>query len=538
MIDRPRAAARIALLTLLPGLLAATPPATAVERLGDAVRPAAQAIALELDPAREDYRGTVEIDLEVAREVPAIRLHARGQVIERAELRVAGAAPRPLAATPGAADIVALGDGQPIPPGGARLTIAFTQKFNTQAVALYKTVAGGEPYLFTQFEAADARGAFPCFDEPAFKIPFRVRVRVPDGIDVIANTLVESEESAGGFRTVVFRETKPLPSYLLALAVGRFDYVEVPGMSVPGRIVTPRGQGALGRVAAAETPAILAELERWFDSKYPYDKLDLVAVPEFWAGAMENPGLITFADGSLLPGEAPTAGQLRRLIQVTAHEIAHIWFGDLVTMAWWDDLWLNESFADWLGDKTTDRLRPDLGTGRAELGDIDALMTTDSRPSAGPIRQPDADPEAMMQAVGLAYAKGKAVLGMVEGWLGEETFRRGSTTTCAPTPGGSPSAPTSGVPSGRPPAATSRRCSPASSTSPASRSSPSSRSAPPACASRSGATPRPASSCRRSPGRSRCGCAPGAEARPRPWAFSSKAPRWRSKFPGSRRSTG
>jgi alanyl aminopeptidase len=423
-MDRDASVFRRPWLAFLAVALAA-PPATAVERLGEAVRPIAQAIALELDPAREDYRGKVEIDLEVAREVPTIRLHARGQTIESAELRIAGAAPRPLSATAGAADIAALGDGQPIPRGAARLTIAFTQEFNTQAVALYKTLAGGEPYLFTQFEAAEARGAFPCFDEPAFKIPFRVRIRVPEGIDVVANTQIESEETAGGFRSVVFRETKPLPSYLLALAVGRFDYVEIPGMSVPGRIVTPRGQGALGRVAAAQTPAILAELERWFDSKYPYDKLDLIAVPEFWAGAMENPGAITFADDLLLPGETPTAGQLRRLIQVTAHELAHIWFGDLVTMAWWDDLWLNESFADWLGDKTTDRLRPDFGTGRAELGEIDALMTADSRPSAEPIRQPEADPEAMMQAIGLAYAKGKAVLGMVEGWLGEETFRRG-----------------------------------------------------------------------------------------------------------------
>jgi len=420
-----RSSASPSLLLALSVLLTSPLPAAAVERLGDGVRPVAQSISLELDPAREDYRGEVGIDLEIAREVAAIRLHARGQTIERATLALDGAAPRELAATPGAEAIVAFGDGRPIPAGKGRLTISFTQSFNTQAVALYRTVVDGEPYLFTQFEAVDARGAFPCFDEPAFKIPFRMTVRAPEGIDVLANTAVESESADGGYRTVVFRETRPLPTYLLALAAGRFDYVEIPGMSVPGRVVTVRGQGPLARVAAAQTPAILAELERWFGGKYPYDKLDLVAVPEFWAGAMENPGLITFADDLLLPGERPTAGQLRRLIQVTAHELAHIWFGDLVTMAWWDDLWLNESFADWLGDKTTDRLRPDLGTGRAELGEIDALMTADSRPSAEPVRQPDADPEAMMQAVGLAYAKGKAVLGMVEGWLGEETFRRG-----------------------------------------------------------------------------------------------------------------
>ncbi len=423
-MDRDASVFRRPWLAFLATALAASP-AAAVERLGEVVRPIAQAIALELDPAREDYRGTVEIDLEVAREVPAIRLHARGQAIESAELRVAGAAPRPLVATPGAADFVAFGDGQPIPPGPSRLTIAFTQKFNTQAVALYRTVAGWRALPLHPVRGGGGARRLPLLRRAGLQDPLPGPDPGPEGIDVVANTQVESEETAGGFRSVVFRETKPLPSYLLALAVGRFDYVEIPGMSVPGRIVTPRGQGALGRVAAAETPAILAELERWFDSKYPYDKLDLIAVPEFWAGAMENPGAITFADDLLLPGETPTAGQLRRLIQVTAHELAHIWFGDLVTMAWWDDLWLNESFADWLGDKTTDRLRPDLGTGRAELGDIDSLMTADSRPSAEPIRQPDADPEAMMQAVGLAYAKGKAVLGMVEGWLGEETFRRG-----------------------------------------------------------------------------------------------------------------
>src|SRR5207253_11224325 len=142
------------------------------------------------------------------------------------------------------------------------------------------------------------------------------------------------------WKQVVFAETKPLPSYLLALAVGEFDYRSVAGTSSPTRIVATKGSGDLTALAAQETPKLLASLERWFAQPYPYEKLDLIAVPEYWPGAMEHPGAITFAENILLQQPNPSALQRRTLDSVVAHELAHMWYGDLVTMAWWDDLWL------------------------------------------------------------------------------------------------------------------------------------------------------------------------------------------------------
>jgi alanyl aminopeptidase len=190
-------------------------------------------------------------------------------------------------------------------------------------------------------------------------------------------------------------------------------------------VLAPKGLGGLAGEAAALTPPLLAALEDYFGRRYPYEKLDLIAVPEYWPGAMENPGLITFADDILLhqPG-AVSAGQRRHLARVNAHEIAHMWFGDLVTMQWWDDLWLNESFADWMGNKVTDQLFPELETDLSMLRGVQGILGVDARPTTPAIRQPIVHPEESMGNVGLAYAKGRAVLGMVEQWLGEEAFRR------------------------------------------------------------------------------------------------------------------
>ena len=269
-------------------LALAAAPAAAVERLGDAVRPTAQSIALELDPAREDYRGRVEIDLEVAREVPAIRLHTRGQAIESAELQAAGAAPRPLAATPGAGDVVALGDGRPIPAGPFRLTIAFTQKFNTQAVALYRTVAGGEPYLFTQFEAVDARERLPLLRRAGLQDPLPGRRRRarrgsarrqhPDRVGGELRRLPDASSSGDEAAADLPARARGRP----LRATSRSRACRCPAGSSP-----PAARAPSLASPRRKRPAILAELERWFDSAYPYDKLDLdrrarVLAPARW----------------------------------------------------------------------------------------------------------------------------------------------------------------------------------------------------------------------------------------------------------------
>jgi alanyl aminopeptidase len=398
----------------------------AYPRLGEDVAPTAEAIVLELDPAGADYRGSIRVDLEVRKATPTVRFHARGQ--ELSDIALADASGKAVAVTLARQDDIAvLTASQPIAAGRYRLSLSFTQKYNTRAVALYKAEFEGAPYLFTQLEATEAREAFPCWDEPGFKIPWSLTVTIPDGQTAVSNMPVEKDTASGGRRTLVFAASPPMPSYLVALAVGTLETVSVPGTSMPTRIVTAGGQSALAGVMAKETPAIVAALERYFGRPYPYPKLDLIAVPEFAYGAMENAGAIVFADRYLLADPARVGpAELSDMITVTAHEIAHMWFGDLVTMQWWDDFWLNESFADWMADKVSAEVHPELDYALDEVDSRNRALAADARPSAMAIRpEGEATPDLAMQNVGQIYAKGSAVLSMVEHWIGEEAFRRG-----------------------------------------------------------------------------------------------------------------
>ncbi len=405
-----------------PGPLAGDDP----QRLGRDVVPVYQEIDLKIDADADTYTGRVAIDLTVSRAAPSFRLHAEEMTFETVTLTGPDGE---IGVTHGAADaigLVTLTPERPLAPGSYKLTIAFSNAYGTKATGLYKVVADGAGYLFTQFEADDAREAFPCWDEPEFKIPFRMTLRVPEKHIGITNTPVEKESTADGWRTYRFMKTKPLPTYLLAIASGPLETVPIPGMKVPGHVVVPRGQTALAQQAVAYTPRILAAMEDWFGSPYPYEKLDLIAIPEYWPGAMENPGAITFKDTILLvDGASASAAQLSRLARVTAHELAHMWFGDLVTMTWWDDLWLNESFADWAGDKITDRVFPEFQLPLREMESIQDIMGTDARPSTPAIRKEVRAVDQKFEGLGVAYDKGKAVLSMFERWIGEENFRKG-----------------------------------------------------------------------------------------------------------------
>ncbi len=401
------------------------PLAADASRLDPRVRPTSQSIALRLDPGLERYGGTVGFELEVTAATETFRFHAQDLTLERIDLR--GTAGRIAVATEPGDDGMVLARATPrLLPGVYSLEIDFTGRFGTQAVGLYRVEHEGQSYLFTQFEALDARKAFPCWDEPIFKIPFQLTLGVPAGHEAVTNTSIASEKTEDGWRTMIFRRTPPLPTYLLAIATGPLESLPIPGMSIPGRIVTVRGQSRLAGTAAEMTPPLLAALERYFGSPYPYEKLDLIAVPEFWPGAMENPGAITY-DDSILLVDPQTAGlgERRTLAVVTAHELAHIWFGDLVTMKWWNDLWLNESFASWLGDKIADEVHPGYGIDLASRGRVERVFSSDARPSTRPIRKPVRQRADVMEGLGLAYSKGQTVLGMVEEWIGPEAVRQG-----------------------------------------------------------------------------------------------------------------
>jgi alanyl aminopeptidase len=403
---------------------ASAPPAEAA-RLGHQVVPTSQAVELEVDADQDDYRGTVRISLDVRETTDRFRLHARDMELRTVTLEGPGGA-IPVSHETLDEQQVLIRAETPLAPGPHTLTIGFRGPFNTQAVALYRMEQDGLGYAFTQFEASDARGAFPCFDEPGFKIPWQLTVRVPEAHIAVTNTPVETQATEDGWTTYVFRETKPLPSYLIALATGPLDTVEMPGLGVPARIVTPKGQTGLTTVAIEQTPPILKALEAYFGEPYPYEKLDYIAIPEYWPGAMENPGAITYASSMLLldPASASLA-QRRLLAKVIAHELAHMWFGDKVTMQWWDDLWLNESFADWMGDKITPEVFPELRMDLEVIRDAQGVMGSDARPTASAIRRPVESTDTLLQDVGVQYNKGKAVLGMFEAWIGPEVFRKG-----------------------------------------------------------------------------------------------------------------
>jgi alanyl aminopeptidase len=412
---------------MLASAWAFTPSAEAA-RLGREVVPTFQAVALEVDADQSDYRGTVRIALRV--ETPTDRFSLHGREMELTSATLEGTR-GPVAVEHGRAgdDLITIRAAVPLAPGEYTLTIGFESPFNTQAVALYRMEENGLAYAFTQFEAADARGAFPCFDEPGFKIPWQVTVKVPEDHIAVSNTPVQSETTEDGWTTYAFKKTRPLPSYLIALATGPLDTVEMPGLGVPGRIVTTRGQTGLTALAIEQTPPILKALERYFGEPYPYEKLDYIAISEYWAGAMEHPGAITYASGILLldPSSA-SLSQRRLLAKVIAHELAHMWFGDKVTMEWWDDLWLNESFADWMGDKIAGEVFPEFRIDLQVIDDAQDVMGADARPTAAAIRRPVDSTDTLIQDVGVQYNKGKAVLGMFEAWVGPESFRKGVLT--------------------------------------------------------------------------------------------------------------
>ncbi len=405
---------------------AATLPAPGLAaRLDTKVVPTFQSVALTLDAETEDYSGSTRIELRVREATPSFRFHAEEMPIQRVALAGAkGAIAVQHEVLDGA--LVEVRAPQALAPGDYTLDIDFANGFGTQATGLYRMRQDGRGYLFTQFEADDAREAFPCWDEPGFKLEWQMVIEVPEKHTAVTNTPVESESVHEGWRKLVFQRTKPLPSYLLAIAAGTLERVPITGMSIPGNVVTIHGQSHLARLAVETTPPILKALEKYFGEPYPFEKLDLIAIPEYWPGAMENPGAVTYAANILLvDSQAASVSQQRTLARVTAHELAHMWFGDVVTMQWWDDLWLNESFADWLGDKIAHQVSPQFNIEVTELQSSLQVMNGDSRPSSVAIRQPVESTDNLMQNVGTQYNKGKAVLGMFEQWIGPEKFRAG-----------------------------------------------------------------------------------------------------------------
>jgi alanyl aminopeptidase len=399
-------------------------------RLGDGVKPQRYALDLTVLPDADTFSGTVDIDVDVRRPAALIWVNAAGLGIREAALSAGGVA-MPARVVPGNSDFLGFQFDRPVPPGAARLHIRYEGKFSLKSSdGLYKVKENGGWYVFSNFEPTDARRAFPCFDEPGFKTPWRITLHTSKDYLAFSNAPLASRKTEpGGLHAFAFAETKPLPTYLVAFTVGRFDVVDAGKAGknqIPVRIIAPRGKRAQAKYAAQTTPQILALLENYFGIPYPFEKLDSLAAPLF-PGAMENPGLVTYAQPLILSApEKDTISRQREFASTCAHELAHQWFGDLVTMAWWNDLWLNEAFAEWLMPKIIDQWKPEWHAEISEMAARSGAMDEDSLPSARAIRQPIASKHDIADAFdSITYQKGAAVIKMFESWIGPETFQRG-----------------------------------------------------------------------------------------------------------------
>jgi alanyl aminopeptidase len=390
--------------------------------LSKVAKPITQSVKLNLDPAKDSFSGSTSIKLEVTEATKQLQLN--GLEYNTSNIVLNGSKDCQMKATMQSTGVVLFDCAHIIEPGQYTLSMDFTAPYNRQSVGLYKTIDAGQPYLFTQFEMSDARRAFPSFDEPAYKIPFQVTITAPSTEKVYSNTPEVSVTDKNGATTHVFKQTKPLPSYLVAFAVGQFEEIAVKGMKVPGRVITTKGKIELAHYAAKKMPEVLSALEAYFGVDYPYEKLDTIAVPEFPFGAMENAGLVTYREDILLVDEK-TASQnsKERAVSIIAHELAHQWYGNLVTMQWWNDLWLNEAFASWMASKITHQLHPEFESDLSLSKNY--VMAMDARVSTKPIRKPIKTEADIMDGLGLAYSKGEAVLAMVENYIGEDEFKAG-----------------------------------------------------------------------------------------------------------------
>jgi alanyl aminopeptidase len=416
------------LLTLAGTLLAAPqPPAL---RLPADVVPSSYKLDLTLDPAKTEFTGAVAIELKVRKATGIVWLNQNGLTVSAATAEQAGDR-RSVKIVPGGDDFVGFEFDRPLAVGAARLRVEFAGKVNLKSAAgVFLSKRNDDRYLYTQFEPIDARSAFPCFDEPGFKVPWQVSLHVPAGQIAVSNTPVESERVEGAVKHVVFRPTVPLPSYLIAFGVGPFEFVDAGKAGrnkVPVRIVVPRGDGPRAKYAAEVTAEIITRLEAYFDIPYPFEKADQLSVPLSFGGAMENPGLVTY-DASIIlapPQGEDTPQRQREYALVAAHELAHQWFGDLVTMAWWNDTWLNESFATFMEQRLIASWKPEWQTKVDDQGSRTYAMWLDRLTTARRIDQPiEAKSDIASAFDGITYQKGGAVLNMFEHSMGAEKFRQ------------------------------------------------------------------------------------------------------------------
>ncbi|HEU4366662.1 MAG TPA: M1 family metallopeptidase [Methylomirabilota bacterium] len=391
-------------------------------------------IRLEPDLTTRTFHGEETIAVDVAEPVSAIDLNAVELALDEAVvLDARGREQRAAVSLDEAAERARLVFAEPLAAGGARLRIVFRGTLNDKLRGFYRSVYKGpsgatRTMAATQFEATDARRAFPCWDEPAFKAVFAVTLAIDPALTAVSNTRIVAETREGDRKVVRFADTIKMSTYLVAFVVGELEHTE-PALvgATPLSVWCAPGKRRLAAFGQESAVATLRYFENYYGLPYPGDKLDLLAIPDFAAGAMENLGAITFRETALLvDGNAASHAELQRVADVVAHENAHMWFGDLVTMSWWNGIWLNEAFATFMEMLAVDDWKPEwqrwvaFGVSRAAALSVDGLHST--RPIEFPVRAPR-EADAMFDV--LTYEKGASVLRMLEQYLGSEIFREG-----------------------------------------------------------------------------------------------------------------
>ena len=403
------------------------------------VVPKAYRLDMRINPDAKSMSGVVSIDVNLTEDISLIWMHGKEMSVSSATALIDGKI-IPLSYTAvdageAPSGIAYLSSEKNLPKGAATLELTYETPFNLALNSAYKVTRGEDNYIVTQMEPLGAREAFPSFDEPKYKVPFTVSITSPADDVVYANTPeVSAIPQADGWIKHEFATTRPLPSYLIAFGVGPYDVVEYADLPptdlrsrpIPLRGLTARGKGEEITYGLKNTAGILEAIEGYFGIPYPYEKLDIIAAPDYAFGAMENPGAIVYREYLMLMNEDSALSQKRAYASVHSHEIAHQWFGNLVTPVWWEDIWLNEAFATWMGNKGITLWKPDGDFGRNTLKSSLGAMNIDSLSTTRKVREPlERSENVMDQFDGITYRKGGGVLDMFESYLGEDKFQAG-----------------------------------------------------------------------------------------------------------------
>ncbi len=394
-------------------------------RLPGDVKPSLYRLDLTIIPEDKTARGKITIDAQVTKPSWVVWLDATGLTIGNAT--VGGRAARVI---PGGEDYIGLATGAELPVGPTVISVEWTAPIDHEkSRGIYAEKEAAETYAYSFFEPIDARRAFPCFDEPSYKVPWQLTFHVKADHVALANAPVVSEApEPNGMKKVVLAESRPLPSYLVAFVVGPFEIVDggtAGRAKTPIRFIIPKGRGAELGYAKQITPRVVTALEDYFDMPYPYVKLDVAVVPRFW-GTMEHPGIVAMGQPlTLIRPDQATRGRKERYTNILAHELAHYWFGDYVTLAWWDDTWLNEALGEWMDLIITDAAEPGWKVLDQRVGRALGAMEADETLSTKSIRQPVTTREQIESSFdgAITYLKGSTVLRMFELSIGADKWR-------------------------------------------------------------------------------------------------------------------